>query len=200
MKNGIKIIAALSMVLSSMIGTNMAINSVAARTVTQCGCGSATCNGGCALGSRLRGKRACSSCNTACGCVQCPSCENEICKLELEKGKEKKTCFKVEQKSICIPPVRFPWQKCCPPGTSKTKLVNVLSKHSYECPSCSYKWTLQKPAELPTPAEKKAAASQPTTPMPPIYEVYYSGNENAQQATQQQGIVHPAVRQVSSPR
>lgn len=110
---------------------------------------------------RLRGRLAagrmaagCNSCGTDCGCVQCPKCEGDICKLELDKSKQTKTCFKTEQVPVCIPPVRMPWQDCCPPGTSKTRLVTKLKVHKYECPGCSYKWTLQKP-------EKATAAAQP---------------------------------------
>lgn len=177
MKNGLKIFAALSMVFSTMIGTNVAINHVAGQTVTQCGCNDASCRGGCALG-RHRLKRPCRQCRGDCGSVECPSCENEICRLELDQSKVKKTCFKVEQKPICVPPVRFPWQKDCPPGTSKTKLIKVLSTHTYECPSCSYKWKLQECAPLepaappqsePTPADP---AETSAIPAPPIFEVY----------------------------
>lgn len=110
---------------------------------------------------RLRGRLAagCNSCGTDCGCVQCPKCEGDICKLELDKSKQTKTCFKTEQVPVCIPPVRMPWQDCCPPGTSKTRLVTKLKVHKYECPGCSYKWTLQK-------AEKAAAAQPEMAPAP----------------------------------
>ena len=186
------------MVFSVMVGTNTAINHVAARTVTQCDCGNSSCQGGCSLLARHKAKRACRSCDNNCGCVQCPSCEDQICRLELDQSKVKKTCFKVEQKPICIPPVRFPWQRDCPPGISKTKLVKVLSKHTYECPNCTYKWVLQEceppqvpsttplrtPSTLPTPAPVPvpvpvpvpAAATQTSVvPAPPIFEVYRPG-------------------------
>lgn len=178
MKNGIRIIAALSMVFSAMIGTNVAIKNVAARTVTQCGCGNASCDGGCGILSRHRQKKACRNCNSDCGCVQCPSCADEICKLELDQSKVKKTCFKVEQKPICVPPVRFPWMKSCPPGTSKTKLVKVLSTHSFECPNCAYKWKLQECEPLQEATPTPAATEQATViPAPPIYEVRHP-NQN----------------------
>ena len=158
------------MVFSGMIGTNVAINHVAARMVTQCGCGDTNCNGDCARG-RLGQKKACQSCNTDCRCVQCPRCEGDICRLELDRSAVNKTCFKVEQKTICVPPVRLPWKKC-PPGTSKTKRVKVLSLHTYECPNCAYKWKLQ---ELETPQNPNPAEPEKSSavPVPPIYEVYY---------------------------
>lgn len=116
---------------------------------------------------RLRSRRSagCDSCGTDCGSVQCPRCEGDVCKLELDKSKVKKTCFKVEQVPVCIPPVRFPWQECCPPGTAKTRLVNKLKVHKYECPGCSYKWTLQEPEKEstePTEAKKDEPQQAPT--------------------------------------
>ena len=181
MKNGIKFIAALSMAFAGMMGTHLTINQVAAQTMVQCGCGSASCDGGCL--SRHRQKKACRKCNSSSGCVECPSCADEICKLELDRSKVKKKCFVVEQQPICVPPVRLPWAKC-PPATSKTKLVKVLSTKSYECPNCAYKWKLvecELPEEASSEADPKAApkaAPTPATPekaagvpAPPIYEV-----------------------------
>lgn len=142
MKNGIKIIAALSMAFAGMMGTTALINNVAATTAVDCRCGKRLCDGRCRLAGR---KSTCQSCDTQCGCGECRQCSCEFCKLELDISKVKKTCFKVEQKTICVPPVRLPWKKDCPPTTSKPKIVNVLKKHSYECPNCTCKWTLQKP-------------------------------------------------------
>ena len=89
-------------------------------------------------------------CQQGCGTVPCQKCEDDTCRLELDHTPKKKTCFKTEQVSICIPPVRFPWQKCCPPGTSKTKLVNKLKVHQFECPNCDYKWKLNLPQKPQT--------------------------------------------------
>lgn len=159
MKNGIKLFAALSFAFTSMIGTSAMVNHVAATTAIQCDCGKSNCNSGC----RLRQKRTCRSCDTQCGCVQCPQCEGEICKLELDKSDVKKTCFKVEQKAVCVPAVRLPWKKCCPPGTSKTRTINVLKKHSYKCPNCAYQWKLHEPEICdPPPSVQPAAAPIPT--------------------------------------
>lgn len=204
MKNGIKMIAALSMAIAGMLGTSVMCNHVTAQMVLDCNCGQAactscqintqpactSCESGCnepscktcrAPAARItgvvgrvsnrvttRGRRSiCGTCRTDCGSIQCPSCDGDVCKLELDKGKSKKTCFKVEQKVVCIPPVRLPWAKCCPPGLSrKTRTINVLKKHSYECPSCSYKWSLQEP-EVAKPAEP-AKANTPDTYQPPV--------------------------------
>jgi hypothetical protein len=145
MKNGIKIIAAFALAFSGLLGGSAMVNHVVASTAIQCGCGNSSCHGGC----RLRQRNACQTCQTDCGCVACPQCDQETCKLELDKSKVKKTCFKVEQKTICIPKVRMPWQACCPPSSSKTRSITVLKKHTYECPDCSYKWTVQKPEVQP---------------------------------------------------
>ncbi len=124
-------------------------NCAPAPTVSECGCRKPGCLA--CLRSRLGSRRACQSCESDSGCTQCPKCEGDFCKLELDNSNIQKTCFKVEQKPVCIPPVRMPWMKCCPPGKSKTRLVSKLSTHTYECPNCSYKWTLQKAAQTEAP-------------------------------------------------
>ena len=70
------------------------------------------------------------------------TCEGDFCKLSIKRGKEKKTCFKTEQVPVCIPAVRMPWQKDCPPSKSKTRLVSKLKTEKYEVDSCSYKWSV----------------------------------------------------------
>jgi len=71
-------------------------------------------------------RKGCSICKRSRECTQCPSCQGDICKLELDKSKITKTRFKTEQESVCIPPVRLPWQKGCPPGKSKTRVQMEL--------------------------------------------------------------------------
>ena len=71
------------------------------------------------------------------------SCEGDFCKLSIKKGKEKKTCFKTDQETICIPAVRLPWQDCCPPSKSRTRLVTRLKTHKEEVESSSYKWEVE---------------------------------------------------------
>ncbi|MEL7496782.1 MAG: hypothetical protein AAFN77_04185 [Planctomycetota bacterium] len=134
-----------------------------------CDCGQPTCHR-CRLRGRLGGAGGCSDCGTDCGCVECPRCDGDVCRLELDLSKKKKSCFKVEQETVCIPPVRFPWQTC-PPATSKTRLVTRLKVHTFECPNCAYKWKLQLPetgSTGPTPAivpadSKSNSNGQPNT-------------------------------------
>ena len=71
------------------------------------------------------------------------TCEGDFCKLSIKKGKETKKCFKTEQVPVCIPAVRLPWQKCCPPSKSRTRLVTKLKTEKYEVDSCSYKWSVE---------------------------------------------------------
>lgn len=125
---------------------------VLAQQVVDCGCEN-DCQGSCRLNLVRRhiGRKAC-----------CPSC-NEFCELKTEVTKEKQTCYKVEEKTICIPAVRLPWQKCAPPQHSETRKINVLKKESYECPKCKYSWEVVKPevAEPQMINEPAAPAIEP---------------------------------------
>jgi len=105
---------------------------------------------------------------SSCGCaaapakVACPQCDCQFCELDVKKGEVEKTCFKTEQKEICIPAIRYPWKKCCPPKRSKVRTVNVLKKHKYKCPECQYKWSVHEPEDFDKPeaAEKKVAVKK----------------------------------------
>lgn len=162
--------------------------------INRCGCGLRHCRT-CAVPCDC-GQADCTSCATEvvedCGCGKigcsgclrrrrplrhCPQCNAEICISESETTKVKKSCWKTEQKVICIPKVRFPWQKCDGPLCGKTKTVTLLKKHSYECEACKYKWKLVEPEApqvpvdqaVPTPASS-AQQSQNLIPTTPQYE------------------------------
>ena len=93
------------------------------------------------------------------------SCEGDFCKLSIKKGKETKTCFKTEQVPVCIPAVRLPWQKCCPPSKSRTRLVTKLKTEKYECDSCTYKWDVEETDNCGNPiAEPTKTADAPKEP------------------------------------
>ena len=114
-----------------------------------CGCKQRGCQGGCRVPAVTPGFQ---------------SCEGDFCKLSVKKGKEKKTCFKSEQETICIPAVRLPWQDCCPPSKSRTRLVTRLKTHKEEVESCSYKWEVEETNDCgcETPADAMPAkAEQP---------------------------------------
>lgn len=72
--------------------------------------------------------------------ITCPCCHH-VCKLAVEKTKEKQSCWKVVREPICIPRIRFPWQKCDTPLCARIKYVNVLKEHEYECAVCHYQWS-----------------------------------------------------------
>lgn len=127
--------------------------------IQNCGCNATEPCSQCLAASCERGKPDCQvSRTTRVRRQRCPQCDCDSCILELKTVKVKKTCFKVEQKVVCIPGVRLPWQKCCPPGSSKSRTVTVLKKHKYECKKCSYQWSTPKMvypgAQITKPAEQ----------------------------------------------
>lgn len=74
-------------------------------------------------------------------CKTCPDCGCKVCVAEPEIVKEKKHCWNVECKDICIPHFKWPWESCCtPPKCGRVKTVKVLKKVEYECEKCGCKW------------------------------------------------------------
>jgi hypothetical protein len=73
----------------------------------------------------------------------CPECGCAVCHPVQVPVKEKQHCWEVECKQICIPAVRWPWEKCCEPRCGKVKTVKVLKRVDYECTKCGYKWEIQ---------------------------------------------------------
>ena len=107
-------------------------------------------------------------CNSACTPMTC----KPVCKYVPIK----KQCFIVECKPICIPAIRFPWEKCCTEiQCGEMKYVNVLKKHEYECgEKLVVEWVLEpcsngdckatcvpNTGEQPVPAAEKSAAKIP---------------------------------------
>ena len=111
-----------------------------------------------------------SSCGrkSSCGCKSCrkkkacPQCDCQYCELDVKKGEVEKSSYKVEQKEVCVPAVRLPWKKNCPPKRSRVRTVNVLKKHKYKCPQCQYKWSVHEPEDFEEPeaAEPEEAAEK----------------------------------------
>lgn len=167
MKYGTKLCTALAIAATVILGTNFSNAQEVALTTAECECGDANCS---VKKIRLRKSPR----------MACPECDCEVCTLEVKSVKKKKTCFKVEEKVICVPAVRMPWNKCNPPITSKAKTVKVLKKESYECPACSYKWTVAKTAEPTTTTTKTTTVVEPATankilkPLPPIIRASHS--------------------------
>lgn len=125
----------------------------------------------------------CGGCNKPeCGCrvrrrqrvrrplITPPAEDCDFCELKTEQVKEKIKCQKVEQKEICIPPVRLPWQKCCPPTKAKVRVVNVLKSDSYECPTTKYSWKVHEPA-VPQIGTAKTTPTASSSEAAPVNEV-----------------------------
>lgn len=144
--------AAQSVVTSDvLVSSEYVMGEVAAPAVTACGCGDSGCRGGCRV-KRARKVRAPLT-------RSCPQCDCDFCELKVSKTKEKKKCFEVKQKEVCIPPVRLPWKKCCPPTKAKVRVVNVLKSKTYECPGCKYEWKVYEP-EVPKAAADSSESSE----------------------------------------
>ncbi|MDA1049391.1 MAG: hypothetical protein O3C40_02785 [Planctomycetota bacterium] len=109
----------------------------------------------------------------------CPHC-GEACYPTVTKGKETKHCWNVETKAICIPKVRFPWESDCGKGNGKdacpapncgrTKYVNVLMKHEYECSTCKYSWDVDSYKNGNGKSDKDPADESPALADPPPVE------------------------------
>jgi hypothetical protein len=108
--------------------------------------------------------------------ISCPRCHCCVPKVEIEKMKQH--CWEVKCEPICIPQVKFPWERkpcaapCgeiyCPPAKcAKTRHVHVLQLVEYECEVCKYTWTplCQPPCECASPT---TAVPQPPTSPPPL--------------------------------
>lgn len=65
---------------------------------------------------------------------ECVDCSNYTCKTTAKCVPNKKECFEVECKQICVPAIRFPWQKACDPvGCGFVVNHKVLKKSEKEC-------------------------------------------------------------------
>jgi hypothetical protein len=73
-------------------------------------------------------------------CCSCPECGEECCP-QPTTIKEKKHCWEVECKNICIPAIKWWWQDCCElPMCGRVRTIKTLKKVEYECEKCGYKW------------------------------------------------------------
>ncbi|MCA9260382.1 MAG: hypothetical protein KDA61_14320 [Planctomycetales bacterium] len=94
--------------------------------VTPCGCDCAP-DCGCAdpvgCGDGCCGANACGACG---GCNQCGACcTRDVCVGSVDVGKEEKHCWKVKCDKVCVPGIRFPWEK----GSSGLTLFSWAKKH-----------------------------------------------------------------------
>ena len=145
----------------------------------------------------------CSSCDGECGC-EAPArkscfrrsrkatttpCDCDHCELKVEQVEEKVKCFRTEQKEVCIPQVRLPWQRCCPPTRSKMRVVNTLTTDTKKVKVCDYKWSVHEPAD-----EKGGATNQPAIEVPDLEPAVEAVDETASTV---EGAIEEAVEPVS---
>lgn len=100
---------------------------------------------GCASTAPATPTSGCRSCRKQ---RSCPQCDCQFCELDVKKGEVEKKSYKIEQKEVCVPAVRLPWKKNCPPKRSRVRTVNTLKKHKYKCPKCEYKWSVHEPEDF----------------------------------------------------
>jgi hypothetical protein len=74
----------------------------------------------------------------------CPHCGCGVCMPVETVVKERKHCWEIECKQVCVPGIKWPWDKCCePPRSGPVKTVKVLKRVEYECEKCGYQWEIQ---------------------------------------------------------
>ncbi|WDQ16194.1 hypothetical protein [Rhodopirellula sp. P2] len=71
----------------------------------------------------------------------CCFCQAGRCNVEVEKEEVDVTCFDVECETICIPPLRFPWE--CGPlkKCGKVRTVKKLVTDKKKKTVCTYDWS-----------------------------------------------------------
>lgn len=100
------------------------------------------------------------------GPICCPCCGSDgACVLKVEPGVEKETCYEVECKEVCIPPVRFPWESCRAPKCGRVRVVARLKEEKREKEVCKYEWLAMCP-RCGRPVAKEAAKKTDTA-IPP---------------------------------
>lgn len=109
------------------------------------------------------------------GCPCCQSCGG-ACVLKVEQVEEEETCYEVECKEVCIPAVRFPWDRCRTPKCGRVRVVSKLKEDKTTKTACKYEWVLTcsrcgRPAaaiETKDACMKPADRTPPAPSMPPM--------------------------------
>ena len=107
----------------------------------------------------------------------CPKC-NAWCELHVEPGTEERSCYQVDYKTICIPAIRFPWQKCGPVRCGRAKTIKVLKKHKYKCPTCHHEWKVVEPQPVCDLGCREPASSAENKPHSPSHVVWESFSDS----------------------
>ncbi|QDV27008.1 hypothetical protein [Aureliella helgolandensis] len=74
-----------------------------------------------------------------CCCV----CGKQVCVLEVSQAQEDVAAFEVKSKEICIPGIKFPWDKCGPRRGGEVRRVCVLEEVKKEITVCKYDWSIK---------------------------------------------------------
>lgn len=64
---------------------------------------------------------------------ECKDCSCYTCEVKGECVDKKKPCAEIECKPICIPKIRFPWDKCCTPACHEVIMVKSLKMTEKDC-------------------------------------------------------------------
>lgn len=72
-----------------------------------------------------------------------PKSIDKVCRTVPEIKKVEKYCWEVECREICIPKVRFPWQKFQPPACGRVRVVKTYKKQTREVEEPGYKWEIE---------------------------------------------------------
>ncbi|MCA9133067.1 MAG: hypothetical protein KDA45_07920 [Planctomycetales bacterium] len=73
----------------------------------------------------------------------CCLCGVKVCVLEVSTEVEEGNGFEVESKEVCIPGIRFPWDKCGPRRGGGVRKVCVLKEVKQEKTVCKYDWSIK---------------------------------------------------------
>lgn len=78
-----------------------------------------------------------------CDGSNCCVCGQKICVLKVTEGKEEVVGFEVKPKEICIPGIRFPWDKCGTRRCGTVRTICVLEEAKKEKTVCEYEWSIK---------------------------------------------------------
>jgi hypothetical protein len=94
--------------------------------------------------------------NDDCCEVDCHRCGESFCHPVPKEVTVSRHCWEVEWKQVCIPAVRWPWQRwfsncdgcdgggcnACSVPCGRTRWVRVLKKRKYDCTKCGCDWVI----------------------------------------------------------
>lgn len=104
----------------------------------------------------LLGTNPLAAANADCCEVDCSHCGRAFCYPVPKEVTVSKNCWEVELKQVCIPAVRFPWERwfgggcdgctdgcnSCRPRCGRVRWVRVLKKRKYDCKKCGCDWII----------------------------------------------------------